>query len=86
MKVAGEDRPTNMVKGRLMRLTSSKLETVIGKWGELTKRPHNSRAYLLAMLYNVSITADAEFEAKIQEDQVSNFTVTRDDFDGLMEG
>lgn len=86
MKVAGEDRPTNMVKGRFMKLTSSEIETVIGKWGELTKRPNNSRAYLLAMLYNVSITADAEFEARIQEDHVSNFTVTRDDFDGLMEG
>ena len=85
-KVAGEDRPTNMVKGRLMKLTSSKLETVLGKWSELTKRPQNSRAYLLAMLYNVSITADAEFEAKIQADRVSNFAVTGNDYDGLMEG
>ncbi len=85
MQVAGETRETNSVKGRFMNLNESKIETVLGKWGELKMRPKNPRAYLLAMLYNVSITAEAEFEAMMREDAQNNYRATENDFVELME-
>ena len=73
MFVGGEERETNMVKGRFMKLTESHIETVLGKWDELTKKPNNARAYLLTMLYNVSITAKAEFQVRMRQDALLKF-------------
>ena len=86
MFVGGEERETNMVKGRFMKLTESHIETVLGKWDELTKKPNNARAYLLTMLYNVSITAKAEFQARMRQDAQNNFRVDDNCAEELMEG
>ncbi len=86
MFVGGEERETNMVKGRFMKLTESHIETVLGKWDELTKKPNNARAYLLTMLYNVSITAKAEFQARMRQDAQNNFRVDDNCDEELMEG
>lgn len=86
MFVGGEERETNMVKGRFMKLTESHIETVLGKWDELTKKPNNARAYLLTMLYNVSITAKAEFQARMRQDAQNNFRVDGNCAEELMEG
>ena len=89
--IAGEDRELNVVKGRFMKLTRFQLETVVENWSRLKKTPNNSRAYLLAMLFNVSGTADMQFEAECNEGAQSNYLhdaadYDNTDYDEYMEG
>ncbi len=89
--ISGEERELNVVKGRFMKLNRFQLETVIENWSKLKKAPQNSRAYLLAMLFNVSGTADMQFEAECNEGAQSNYrhvavNNNNTDYDELMEG
>ena len=89
--IAGEARELNVVKGRFMKLNRLQLETVIDNWSRLKTTPKNSRAYLLAMLFNVSATADMQFEAECNEGAQSNYQhgdINYDDteYDEYMEG
>ena len=89
--IAGEERELNVVKGRFMKLNRFQLETVIENWSKLKKTPNNSRAYLLAMLFNVSGTASLQFEAEFNEGAQSNHQRIAannedTDYDEYMEG
>jgi hypothetical protein len=41
---------------------------------------------MLAMLYNVSTTAEAELQAQVNEDMTSGAWIKKDDLEELMEG
>ena len=90
MVIGGEERSTNVVKGRLMKLTRFHIEDVLDNWNKLAEPPINPRQYLLAMLYNVSTTADAQFKAVINKDARNNFQSVEEtnntDDDEYMEG
>ena len=90
MVIGGEERSTNVVKGRFMKLTRFHIEDVLDNWNKLTEPPVNPRQYLLAMLYNVSTTADAQFTAVLNRDARSNFQdlkkIDNTDCDDYMEG
>ena len=86
MLIGGDERGIDSVKSRFMSLTQFHIETVLANWNKLTKKPTNSRQYLLAMLYNVSTTADAELQAQINEDMANGVWNKKDDFEELMEG
>ena len=90
MVIGGEERSTNVVKGRFMKLTRFHIEDVIDNWNKLAEPPINPRQYLLAMLYNVSTTADAQFRAEYNKGARNNFQKTEDtdysDNDEYMEG
>ena len=79
--IAGEERDLNTVKGRFMKLNRFQLETVIDNWSRLKKAPNNPRAYLLAMLFNVSGTADIQFEAECNEGAQNNFQKVAENYD-----
>lgn len=90
MIIGGEERSTNVVKGRFMKLTRFHIEDVLDNWNKLAEPPINPRQYQLAMLYNVSTTADAQFKAEYNKGARSNFQKTEDtdysDNDEYMEG
>jgi len=89
MVIGGEERNTNVVKGRFMKLTRFHIEDVLDNWNKLAEPPINPRQYLLAMLYNVSTTADAQFKAVINKDARNNFRseeTNNTDDDEYMEG
>jgi hypothetical protein len=73
MIIGGEERSTNVVKGRFMKLTRFHIEDVLDNWHKLTEPPINPRQYLMAMLYNVSTTADAQCTAVFNRDARNNF-------------
>ena len=73
MVIGGEEQSTNVVKDRLMKLTRFHIDDVIDNWNKLAELPINPRQYLLAMLYNVSTTADFQFTAVLNRDARSNF-------------
>lgn len=84
--IGGDERGIYSVKRRFMKLTRFHLETVLANWNNLTKKPTNPRQYQLAMFFNVSTTAEAEFKAQINEDMASGIWTKKDDFEELMEG
>ena len=87
--VGGEERDTNVVKGRFMKLTMFQIEDVLGNINRLTEVPKNPRQYILAMLYNVSSTADAKIQAQVNHDMRYGFRKAEDeikDYDNCMEG
>lgn len=73
-----------------MKLTKFHIEDVLDNWNKLSEPPINPRQYLLAMLYNVSTMADAQFKAVINRDARSNFRNTEEtnntENDEYMEG
>ena len=82
--VGSEERETNSVKGRLMKLDNMLLEDVVASWKSLTEVPKNPRAYLLTMLYNVSTTHVAQITAEVNHGMRYGFGVTENQ--ELMEG
>ena len=89
MIVGGEERDTNVVKGRFMKLTMSQIEDVLGSINRLTEVPKNPRQYILAMLYNVSSTSDARVQVQVNHDMRYGFGKTDEeieDYDEIREG
>ena len=84
--VGSEERETNSVKGRLMKLDNMLIEDVVASWKNLTEVPKNPRAYLLTMLYNVSTTHVAQITAEVNHGMKYGFGVTENDSQELIEG
>lgn len=51
IKIWGEDKPTMVVVGKLMRLNYDEIEYAIRKYNEVTERIANPKAYMLSILY-----------------------------------
>ncbi len=86
MKIGGDERGIDSVKSRFMKLTQFHIETVLVNLNKLTKKPANPRQYMLAMLYNVSTTAEAELQTQVNEDMANGVWVKKDDYEEFMEG
>ena len=84
--VGSEERETNSVKGRFMKLDNMLIEDVVASWKNLTEVPNNPRAYLLTMLYNVSTTHVAQITAEVNHGMKYGFGVTDNNSQELMEG
>ncbi|MBE5838454.1 replication initiator protein A [Butyrivibrio sp.] len=82
--IGSEEREINSVKGRFMKLDNMLIEDVVASWKNLTEVPKNPRAYLLTMLYNVSITHVAQITAEVNHGMRYGFGVTENQ--ELMEG
>ena len=51
-RISGEDKPTMVVVGKLMKLQPDDLIYSINKYHEQTERIKNVKGYLLTLLYN----------------------------------
>lgn len=61
VRVAGEDKPTNVVIGKLMKLDKDSIIYAINKFSEQTERVRNPASYMLTVLY----TAPEQFRLDI---------------------
>ena len=52
IRISGEDKPTMVVVGKLMKLQPNDLIYSIDKYHEQTERIKNVKGYLLTLLYN----------------------------------
>lgn len=52
IRIAGEDKPTMVVIGKLMKLSYSEIMYAIEKYQEQTERIKNPTSYMLTLLYN----------------------------------
>lgn len=68
VKVAGKQRPVEIVKNRLMKLTYAHMDYVLSCLHKNTTKVVNIRAYLLTTLYNATMTMNHYYQAEVNHD------------------
>lgn len=72
IRVAGDDRPRDVVKSRFMKLNSGHIQYLFDCLRENTIDVHNIKQYLLVALYNASTTISSYYHAKVNYDFYGN--------------
>jgi len=65
---ASDDFPADVVRSRFLKLTGSHIQYVLACMKENTTRIRNIKKYLLAALYNASVTMGSYYSALVQHD------------------
>ena len=68
IRIAGDDKPAEVVKAQLMKLNNDHLRFVLMCLKENTTQVRNVRQYLLATLYNAPMTMHSSYAARVQHD------------------
>lgn len=68
IRIAGDDKPAQIVKGRLMKLNEEHIRYVMDCMKENTTKIRNIRQYLLAALYNAPATISSYYAALVNHD------------------
>ena len=68
IRIVGDDKPFEVVKGQLMKLNSDHIRFVLMCLKENTTQVRNMRQYLLASLYNAPMTMHSSYAARVQHD------------------
>ena len=68
IRVCGDDKPVEVVKSRLMKLTNEHIRYVIDSLKENTTKVRNVKQYLLAALYNAPVTINSYYSALVNHD------------------
>ncbi len=68
IRISGENKPTMVVIGKLMKLTYEEILYSIRKFNERTDRIGNPRAYILTILYNAREQMNLDLNNQVQHD------------------
>ena len=68
IRIAGDDKPADVVRSRLMKLDSSHIGYVLDCLKENTTAIRDMKQYLLTALYNAPLTIDAYYQAQVNHD------------------
>ena len=68
IRIAGDDKPKEVVKSQLMKLNFSHIQYVLGCLKDNTADVKNIRQYLLTSLYNAVMTISPYYQAKVNHD------------------
>jgi len=68
VRIAGDDYPADVVRSRLLKITSMHIEYVFDALKSSTTRVRNIRQYLLAALFNAPSTMDNYYAAQVNHD------------------
>ena len=68
IRIAGDDKPVNVVKSQLLKLNSSHVEYVMDCLKQNTTKVRNIKQYLLATLYNAPLTMSCYYQAEVNHD------------------
>ena len=68
IRIAGDDKPYEVVKGKLMKLDSDHIRFVLMCMKENTTQVRNMRQYILAALYNAPLTMYNYYASRVQHD------------------
>ena len=69
IRIAGDDKPLEVVKGRLMKLNSMHIQFVLDCLKENTTYVRDMKQYLLTTLFNAPVTIDPYYQARVNYDQ-----------------
>lgn len=72
IRVAGDDKPKELVKSALLKLTGEHIEYVLECMKANTSKVRNIRQYLLATLYNAPLTMSSYYEAQVNHDMAND--------------
>ena len=72
IRVAGDDKPADVVKSQIAKLNSSHIQYVMDCLKENTTDVRNIKQYLLAALYNAPTTINPYYQAKVNYDFYGN--------------
>jgi len=72
IRIAGDDKPIEVVKGRFMKLDSEHIRYVLSCLRENTSDVRNIKQYLMAALYNAPATISPYYQAKVNYDFYGN--------------
>ena len=68
LRIAGDDKPAEVVRSRLKKLNADHIRFVLGCLAENTVPVRNMKQYLLAMLYNAPTTMNLYYQNKTNHD------------------
>ena len=68
IRIGGEDKPTMVVIGKLMKLDYSEIMYCIEKYSEQTERIKNPTSYMLTLLYNAKEQMNLDITNQVQHD------------------
>ena len=68
IRIAGDDKPINVVKSQFMKLNSSHVEYVMDSLKSNTTKVRNIKQYILATLYNAPLTMSSFYQAEVLHD------------------
>ncbi len=68
IRIAGDDMPKEVVKGRLMKLNSLHIQYVLDCLHENTSEVRNIKQYLLAALFNAPATISPYYQNRVNHD------------------
>ena len=68
IRIAGDDMPREVVKGRLMKLNFMHIQYVLDCLHENTSEVKNIKKYLLAVLYNAPVTISPYYQNQVNHD------------------
>ncbi|MCR4752380.1 MAG: replication initiator protein A [Eubacterium sp.] len=68
IRIAGDDKPREVVKSRLMKLNSLHIQYVLDCLKENTSDVKNIKQYLLTTLFNAPATISSYYQAKVNHD------------------
>ena len=71
VRITGDDKPADVVKGRFMKLNSSHIDYVMMCLQKNTTKVHNMRQYMLAALYNAPLTMNSFYQAWVNNDMAT---------------
>ena len=68
VRINGEDKPTMVVIGKLMKLNYSEIMYCIDKFNDKTERVKNQNSYMLTLLYNAKERMHFDISNQVQHD------------------
>ena len=71
IRIAGDDKPANVVKGRFMKLDMGHIQYVMDCVRGNTTKVRSIKQYLLAALYNAPATMDGYYRAEVNHDMAT---------------
>ena len=68
VRIAGDDKPLEVVKNRLMKLNSMHIQFVLDCLKENTTYVRDMKQYLLTTLFNAPVTIDSYYQSRVNHD------------------
>ena len=68
IRIAGDDKPVNVVKSQFLKLNASHVEYVMDCMKQNSTKVRNIKQYLLAAIYNAPFTMESYYQALVNND------------------
>lgn len=73
IRIAGDDRPKEVVKSRLLKLDYTHIRYVLDSLNKNCSKIRNVKQYLLAVLYNAPLTINNYYQQLVNHDMGGGF-------------